>query len=46
MLRAKITDPYPAGPSGSFDQMPDYSGRMTRAELDALVAFLLSTVRD
>ena len=46
MLRAKITDPYPSGPSGSFAQMPDYSGRMSRAELDALVAFLLATVRD
>ena len=46
MLRAKITNPYPNGPSGSFAQMPDYSGRMSRAELDALVAFLLSTARD
>lgn len=46
MLREKITNPYPSGPSGEFAQMPDYSGRMSRAELDALVAFLLSTVRD
>ena len=45
-LRAKITNPYPSGPSGEFAQMPDYSGRMSRAELDALVAFLLATARD
>ena len=44
-LRAKIADPYPAGPSGSFVRMPAYGGRMSDAELDALVAFLLSTTR-
>jgi mono/diheme cytochrome c family protein len=45
MLRAKITNPYPSGPSESFAQMPAFSGRMSAAELDALVAFLLSTTR-
>jgi mono/diheme cytochrome c family protein len=46
MLRAKITDPYPTGAGGTFAQMPDPSGRMSRTELDALVAFLLATARD
>ena len=45
MLRAKITNPYPSGASESFAQMPSYAGRMSDAELDALVAFLLSTTR-
>jgi mono/diheme cytochrome c family protein len=45
-LRAKIADPYPAGASGSFLRMPAYGDRMSDAELDALVAFLLSTTRD
>ena len=45
-LRAKIADPYPAGPTGSFLRMPAYAGRMSDAELDALVVFLLSTTRD
>jgi mono/diheme cytochrome c family protein len=45
-LRAKIADPYPAGATGSFVRMPAYGGRMSDAELDALVAFLLSTTRD
>lgn len=47
MLRAKIVDPDPAGANGSFVQMPqDYGRRMSPRELDALVAFLLATVRD
>lgn len=47
MLRAKIVDPYPAGPSESFVQMPeDFGSRMSAKELDQLVAFLLSTARD
>jgi cytochrome c oxidase subunit 2 len=47
MLRAKIVEPYPAGPSKSFDLMPQgYGSRMGRDELDDLVAFLLSTARD
>jgi cytochrome c oxidase subunit 2 len=47
MLRAKIVEPYPAGPSESFAMMPqDYGTRMSRHELDDIVAFLLSTVRD
>ncbi len=46
MLRAKIVDPYPAGPSETFAQMPqDYGARMSSDELDDLVAFLLSTTR-
>jgi mono/diheme cytochrome c family protein len=46
MLRAKIVDPYPAGPSPSHAQMPrDYGSRMTSEELDDLVAFLLATAR-
>jgi mono/diheme cytochrome c family protein len=45
-LRAKITNPYSSGPSDSFVQMPAFAGRMSAAELDALVAFLLSTTRD
>ena len=46
MLRAKIVDPYPAGPSESFPEMPqDYGSRMSSGELDDLVAFLLSTTR-
>ena len=46
MLRAKITNPYPSGPPEEFAQMPAYAGRMSAAELDALVAFLLATARD
>jgi mono/diheme cytochrome c family protein len=47
MLRAKIVDPYPAGASESYAQMPqDYGARMSAGELDELVAFLLSTARD
>jgi mono/diheme cytochrome c family protein len=46
MLRAKITNPYPSGPTDSFEQMPAFAGRMSAAELDALVAFLLSATRD
>jgi len=47
MLRAKIVEPYPAGPSESFAMMPqDYGSRMSRDELDDLVAFLLSAARD
>jgi mono/diheme cytochrome c family protein len=45
-LRAKIADPYPAGATGSFVRMPAYGGRLSDAELDALVAFLLATTRD
>ena len=40
-LEAVILDP-PAPPGGGFSPMPDDFGRrMTAAELDALVAFLL-----
>ena len=46
MLRAKIADPYPAGTSGSFLEMPAFGSRMSAAELDQLVLFLLSTTRD
>ena len=46
MLRAKIADPYPAGTSGSFLEMPAFGSRMSAAELDQLVVFLLSTTRD
>jgi len=47
MLRAKIVDPYPAGSSGSFLEMPrDYGRRMSSRELDQLVAFLLAATRD
>lgn len=45
-LRAKIAEPYPTGASGSFVRMPAYGGRLSDAELDALVEFLLSTTRD
>ena len=45
-LRAKISDPYPAGATGSFVRMPAYGGRLSDGELDALVEFLLSTTRD
>jgi hypothetical protein len=44
MLRAKITDPYPAGDPTYFSAMPqDFGSRMSATELDALVAFLLGT---
>jgi mono/diheme cytochrome c family protein len=46
-LRAKIVDPYRGGQPQSFAVMPqDFGTRMSRTELDALVAFLLSTTRD
>lgn len=46
-LRAKIVDPYSAGASESFSQMPqDYGRRMSAEELDDLVAFLLAARRD
>jgi cytochrome c oxidase subunit II len=42
-LRAQIIDP---GASAEFAQMPsDFGERMSRGELDALVAFLLETAR-
>jgi mono/diheme cytochrome c family protein len=45
-LRAKITDPYPAGEPGYFSAMPqDFGSRMSASELDELVAFLLGTAR-
>lgn len=45
-LRAKIVDPYPAGEPQSFAVMPrDFGSRMSATELDALVAFLLSTAK-
>jgi mono/diheme cytochrome c family protein len=45
-LRAKIVDPYPAGASQSYVSMPENFGtKMNARELDALVAFLLGTVR-
>jgi mono/diheme cytochrome c family protein len=45
-LRAKIVDPYRAGQAQSFVVMPqDFGTRMSPAELDALVAFLLSTTK-
>jgi mono/diheme cytochrome c family protein len=45
-LRAKIVDPYPAGAPQEFVSMPqDFGRRMSAPELDALVAFLLSTAR-
>ncbi len=47
MLRAKIVDPYPAGASASYAQMPpDYGARMSAGELADLVAFLLAAARD
>jgi len=46
MLRAKIVDPYPAGASESFAQMPtDYGSRMSDEDLDALVGFLRAATR-
>jgi mono/diheme cytochrome c family protein len=45
-LRAKIVDPYPAGDPAYFAAMPqDFGSRMSAAELDELVAFLLATTR-
>jgi mono/diheme cytochrome c family protein len=45
-LRAKIVDPYRAGQPQSFIVMPqDFGTRMSSTELDALVAFLLSTTK-
>ena len=45
-LRAKIVDPYPAGPPAGFLAMPDDFGRrMNARQVDELVAFLLGTVR-
>ncbi len=47
MLRAKIVEPYPAGSTGSFLEMPrDFGRRMSSRELDQLVAFLLAETRD
>jgi cytochrome c oxidase subunit 2 len=44
MLRAKITDPYPAADPTYFSAMPqDFGSRMSATELDELVAFLLGT---
>ena len=41
-LRAKIVDPYPGGEASNV--MPeDFGKRMSDAELDALVSFLLAT---
>jgi mono/diheme cytochrome c family protein len=45
-LRAKIVAPYATGGPTYFVAMPrDYGARMSDDELDALVAFLLSTAR-
>jgi mono/diheme cytochrome c family protein len=45
-LRAKIVDPYPSGPPTGFLAMPEnFGSKMTARELDALVDFLLGTVR-
>ena len=45
-LRAKIVDPGATAPGDAFATMPgDFGERMTDAELDALVAFLLQTAR-
>jgi cytochrome c oxidase subunit II len=45
-LRAKIVEPYPAGAPTYMPAMPrDFGARMSAGELDALVAFLLSTAR-
>ena len=45
-LRAKIVDPYPAGEAQYFAAMPtNFGTRMSEAELDALVSFLLATAR-
>jgi len=47
MLRAKIVEPYPAGSTGSFLEMPrDFGRRMSSRELDQLVAFLLAETDD
>lgn len=41
-LTAKILDPYPDSPPTSFRVMPqDFGDRLSRAEVDALVTFLL-----
>jgi mono/diheme cytochrome c family protein len=41
-LKAKILDPYGRVPPGTFTVMPtDFGRRMSDAELDALVTFLL-----
>jgi cytochrome c oxidase subunit II len=46
-LAAKIVDPYPSGPPGGMAIMPeDFGERMTDAELDALVTFLLEARGD
>jgi mono/diheme cytochrome c family protein len=45
-LRAKILDPYPGGSPGDFTVMPeDFGSRMSAAELDALVSYLLAVRR-
>jgi mono/diheme cytochrome c family protein len=45
-LRAKIVDPYPAGPPTGFLAMPqDFGRRMNARQVDELVDFLLATVR-
>jgi len=45
-LRAKIVEPYPQGEPTYIPAMPrDYGTRMSAAELDALVAWLLATTR-
>jgi cytochrome c551/c552 len=45
-LRAKIVDPYPSGSVQSYVSMPEnFGAKMSARELDALVAFLLGTVR-
>jgi mono/diheme cytochrome c family protein len=42
-LTRKITNPYADGPAESFAMMPEnFAERMSRAELDALVTFLLA----
>ena len=44
-LRAKIVDPYPGGTGGGFGMPEDFGQRMTPAELEALVGFLLEAGR-
>jgi cytochrome c oxidase subunit 2 len=44
-LIRKIVDPYPGGSTGIGDMPEDFGLRMSGAELEALVAFLLASTR-